>query len=408
MALVALLVHQELKRTRQWRRANRFVKKFTKQGATPVKKLWQLADAMAFHMQIGLASNDSSGLQMIVTDIDSLPTGDEEGLFYGLDLGRTDLRLSRVKMGGKDSRVINQEVKAVPIPASLMVGSLKEGKDMVEEINKALQNKGVHLHVSELVNDTVATLASGRYFGFNAVAAVILGMGTNASYVEDALSIPKCEGPLPLSGEMVINIEWGNFHSGDLPITEFDISLDVESLNPGEQIFDKLISGMCLGEIVRKALLRLSEETSLPGDSVPPKLRIPFALRTSDMAAMHQDTSEGLEVVAEKLKESPQLRELAVKICDIVTNRAARLTAAAIVGILKKMDKMKVQQQMLVAVDGELYEHYRLYRDYLHGTVNEMLGNQLRSQVMIKHLDDGSGIGAALLAASYSHYVKDS
>lgn len=35
------------------------------------------------------------------------------------------------------------------------------------------------------------------------VAAVILGMGTNAAYVERKLEVPKCHGPLPFSGEMV-------------------------------------------------------------------------------------------------------------------------------------------------------------------------------------------------------------
>lgn len=35
----------------------------------------------------------------------------------------------------------------------------------------------------------------------------------------------------------VINMEWGNFRSSHLPLTEFDHSLDAESLNPGEQVF---------------------------------------------------------------------------------------------------------------------------------------------------------------------------
>lgn len=34
----------------------------------------------------------------------------------------------------------------------------------------------------------------------------------------------------------VINMEWGNFRSSHLPLTEFDVALDAESLNPGEQV----------------------------------------------------------------------------------------------------------------------------------------------------------------------------
>jgi hexokinase len=31
-------------------------------------------------------------------------------------------------------------------------------------------------------------------------------------------------------------MEWGNFKSSLLPITEYDEALDFESLNPGEQV----------------------------------------------------------------------------------------------------------------------------------------------------------------------------
>lgn len=31
-------------------------------------------------------------------------------------------------------------------------------------------------------------------------------------------------------------MEWGNFRSSHLPLTEYDIVLDAESLNPGEQV----------------------------------------------------------------------------------------------------------------------------------------------------------------------------
>lgn len=53
------------------------------------------------------------------------------------------------------------------------------------------------------VNDTVGTLAGGRYYKGDVIAAVILGTGTNAAYVERASAIPKWHGPLPKSGEMV-------------------------------------------------------------------------------------------------------------------------------------------------------------------------------------------------------------
>jgi Hexokinase len=53
------------------------------------------------------------------------------------------------------------------------------------------------------INDTIGTLAGGRYYDQDVTIAVILGTGTNAAYVENAGNIPKWQGLLPKSGEMV-------------------------------------------------------------------------------------------------------------------------------------------------------------------------------------------------------------
>jgi hexokinase len=50
------------------------------------------------------------------------------------------------------------------------------------------------------------------------------------------------------------------------------------------QIFEKIISGMYLGDIVRRVLLKMAEEAQFFGDTVPPKLRIPFILRYDDLS----------------------------------------------------------------------------------------------------------------------------
>lgn len=47
------------------------------------------------------------------------------------------------------------------------------------------------------------------------------------------------------------------------------------------QIFEKMISGMYLGEILRRVLLRMAEVAALFGDTVPPKLKTQFILRYS-------------------------------------------------------------------------------------------------------------------------------
>ncbi|XP_022755557.1 hexokinase-2-like [Durio zibethinus] len=169
-----------------------------------------------------------------------------------------------------------QSIEVFAIPAD----ELKEIRNNFDSLCKIHSRFiGLDMRVSTLVNDTIGTLAGDGYTNNDVVAAVILGTRSNAAYVERAQAIPKYHGLLPKLGEMVINIEWGNFRSSHLPLTKYDHALDDESLNPGEQIYEKVISGMYLGEIVHRVLCRMAEEAAFFGDTVPPKLKVPFVLR---------------------------------------------------------------------------------------------------------------------------------
>ncbi|KAL0339023.1 UNVERIFIED_CONTAM: Hexokinase-2 [Sesamum angustifolium] len=475
-AAAVVVMRRQMKSSGRWAKAEAILRELEEKCGTPTAKLRQVADAMTVEMRAGLASEGGSKLKMLISYVDNLPTGDEKGLFYALDLGGTNFRVMRVQLVVKDG-IIKQESEEVSIPPHLMVGSSHElfdfiaaalakfvdsegedvhlppgrqrelgftfsfpvrqlslasgtlikwtkgfliedavGEDVVGELTKAMERLGLDMRVAALVNDTVGTLAGGRYNNPDVIAAVILGTGTNAAYVERAHAIPKWQGLLPKSGEMVINMEWGNFRSSHLPLTEFDQTLDVESLNPGEQIFEKIISGMYLGEIVRRVLCRMAEEASFFGDTIPPKLKIPFILRTPDMSTMHHDTSPDLKVVGSKLKDilevpnsSLKMRKIIVEICDIVATRGARLSAAGILGILKKLGRDTVKegekQRSVIALDGGLFEHYTKFRNCMESTLKELLGD-VAENIIVEHSNDGSGIGAALLAASHSQYLE--
>lgn len=99
-----------------------------------------------------------------------------------------------------------------------------------------------------------------------------------------------------------------------------------------------------------------------------------------------------------------------VELCDIVATRGARLAAAGIMGILKKIGRDTVRdgdnQKTVVAMDGGLFEHYTIFSQCLESTLKEMLGEEVSQNIVIEHANDGSGIGAALLAASHSHYLE--
>ncbi|XP_048562093.1 hexokinase-8-like isoform X1 [Triticum urartu] len=442
-------------------------------SATPPSLLRDVAAAMADEMCAGLEMEGGSRVKMLLSYVDKLPTGREEGLFYGLDLGGTNFRVLKVQLGGNDKHAISCESREVAIPPHLMSGSSSElfgfiaselakfvadeekgtslsngktrelgftfsfpvrqrsvasgtlvkwtkafsiedavGKDVVAELQTAMQKQGLDMHVAALINDAVGTLAGARYYDEDVVAGVIFGTGTNAAYVEKANAIPKWEGELPSSGQMVINMEWGNFYSCHLPVTEYDQALDNESLNPGEQIYEKLTSGMYLGEIVRRVLLKLSLQSAIFGEIDHTKLKTHFHLRTPHISAMHHDDTPDLKTVEEKLKEileiagtSLETRKMVVEICDIVARRAARLAAAGLAGILKKLgrDGSVDKRRSVIAIDGGLFEHYSKFSKCLETTLNELLGESSKF-IVVKHADDGSGIGAALIAASQSQY----
>ncbi|XP_022893297.1 hexokinase-1-like [Olea europaea var. sylvestris] len=477
-AAAVLVTRHRMKSSGKWTKAKAILRELEEKCGTPTGMLLQVADAMTVEMHAGLASEGGSKLKMLISYIYNFCFSDEKGVFYALDLGGTNFRVLRVQLGGKENRVVKKEPEVLSIPPHLMVGSSLElfdfiaaalanfvategedfvhppgrqrelgftfsfpvkqlslasgtltkwtkgfliedaiGQDIVGELTKAMERVGLDMHVTALVNDTVGTLAGGQYNHPDVIAAVILGTGTNAAYVEWANAIPKWQGPLPKSGEMVINMEWGNFRSSHLPLTEYDRSLDAESLNPGEQIFEKIISGMYLGEIVRRVFCRLAEEASFFGDDIPIKLRIPFIIRIPVMAAMHHDDTADLKLVGSKLKDileipnsSLKMRKMIVEVCEIVATRGARLSAAGIFGILKKLGRDTVKkgekQRSVIALDGGLFEQYSEFRNCLKNTLKELLGEEVSESVNIELSKDSSGIGAALIAASHSQYLE--
>ena len=99
-----------------------------------------------------------------------------------------------------------------------------------------------------------------------------------------------------------------------------------------------------------------------------------------------------------------------MELCDLVATRGARLAAAGIFGIIKKLGRDTVKegekQKSVVALDGGLYEHYTKFRTCMESTLKELLGEEVASNILVEHSNDGSGIGAALLAASHSQYLE--
>lgn len=462
-----LLVRWKKRDERRWRQTQRILRKFANDCATPVPKLWHIAFDLVSDMQTSLCDQSQTDYVMHPSFIYSLPKGTEEGLYYGINLREDSFVMLRARLRGKKEPepITDLDKEEVEIPSDIMSSSYKElfdyialklavfisintktnpvtpkgklgftasfplhegpsaagenvikwksfpfndtaGKELAREFNEALEKHGIDLRVSALVDGTLGDLAGGRYYNRDCVAAVTLGQATNAVYVESSQFIPN--GDLNKFGETVIDMQWGNFNTPHLPITEFDVALDSESSNPGFRIFEKLIGGRYLGEVVRRVLLKMAKETALFGETVPAKLKTPYILRSPDMAAMHQDTSENRDTIQEKLMEifgitytSLAVREIIAEVCDVVAERGARLAGACIVGIMKKRGRIN-DKKSVVIIEGGLYEHYRVFRNLLHSSVWEMLGSTLSENVIVEQAHGGSGAGAIFVAAAHS------
>ncbi|KAL6564637.1 hypothetical protein OROMI_016087 [Orobanche minor] len=66
-----------------------------------------------------------------------------------------------------------------------------------------------------------------------------------------------------------------------------------------------------------------------------------------------------------------------------------------------------VNRKSVITIEGGLYEHYRVYRNYLHSSVWKMLGSDLSDNVVVEHSHGGSDAVSIFLAASQTDHMLD-
>jgi hexokinase len=269
-----------------------------------------------------------------------------------------------------------------------------EGKNVGELMQAALDRKGLaHIRAQAIINDTTGTLLTAAYTDNATTIGAICGTGHNSCYLEP--NHPLTQQP------MIVNMESGNFDQ--IPQTSYDAWLDDSSEKPGEQRLEKIASGRYLGEIVRLIVSDLLREGSLAG--APERLQTPYSLTAEDISAMLADQTQDLEAVAGiaatcwgmgKLEANE--RAALKTIAGLVVRRSACLVAATWAGVLYKIDPA-LSRHHTIAVDGSLYEKMPGYAEALAQAMKDILGVG-SNQVTIRLSKDGSGIGAAIAAAT--------
>jgi hexokinase len=279
------------------------------------------------------------------------------------------------------------------------------GFDVSQLLNEAFSRAGLSVSVTALANDTIGTLCSAAFTRPKARVGVILGTGSNAAYIESAAAIPKWTGSK--EGDMLINMEWGGFGSLPgaapvLPLHAADNAIDLLTPNPTKQRFEKMISGLYLGELARLLLVQLVTAGALFSRDHASKgkcsLFIHWALSTAMMSTIAEDTSADLSAVEFVLRDALEIkystvedRKLVAEVCLLVGRRAARLAAAGVAATVRKMGEKG--KGCVVGIDGSVYKKYPHFKEWMEEALKE-----LGTECELTHAEDGSGIGAALIA----------
>ncbi|CAG8977592.1 hypothetical protein HYALB_00008368 [Hymenoscyphus albidus] len=295
-----------------------------------------------------------------------------------------------------------------------------EGENVVPMFEAAIAKRGVPIKLTALINDTTGTLIASAYTDTKMKIGCIFGTGCNAAYMENCGSIPKIAHlNLPPDTPMAINCEWGAFDNEHkvLPRTPYDNIVDKDSPRPGQQAFEKMIAGLYLGEIFRLVLVDLHENKDIhifQGQNID-KLRKAYTLDSSFLSLVEEDPFENLSETADlfstKLLISanrPEL-ELIRRLAELIGTRAARLSACGVSAIAKK----KNYKTCHVGADGSVFNKYPHFKSRGAQAMREILDWPAKKSpkeedpIEILAAEDGSGVGAALIAALTLKRVKE-
>lgn len=208
---------------------------------------------------------------------------------------------------------------------------------------------------------------------------------------------------------MIINLEWGAFGDNNELAdihTVYDKIVDENSENCNQQIFEKMVSGMYLGELLRLVLLDMVREKLIFDGTMPPILNIRQSLTTEVISQIENDppgTYRATKQFFQKIGvENPTDGDcLNVRYAaECISRRSANLVAAGLSVILNKINETDVT----IGVDGSVYRYHPHYHQLLMNKISELVNDNIKYDIMLS--EDGSGRGAAVLASAVCHESK--
>ncbi|KAJ6223367.1 hypothetical protein RDWZM_001912 [Blomia tropicalis] len=287
------------------------------------------------------------------------------------------------------------------------------GKDPVELLQQEMDAIQLPVRVVALMNDATGTLIYGKYLDKNTFAGLILGSGTNIAYVEDVSRYRKISDPFKTFGKyvekFVVNSEFplfGDKGEMDSVKNKYDFQLDDASLTPHIYTYEKVTGGAFLGELLRFTLIDLVKNGLVLDGKLTDQLKTPASIQTASISAFEyefgnngfnaRDNTETRKLLINLGYESNQITADDCSIVtfagQLITNRSAIFIASAVAVFADHMNLPEVK----FACDGSLFKKHPKMERLINSYLSVMCPNR---KVVVFSADQGSGIGAAMLAA---------
>jgi hexokinase len=271
---------------------------------------------------------------------------------------------------GGDARLLRW-TKGVDIRE--MVGQFV-GKPLLDYLNE--KNK-IRFTGVKVLNDTIASLFAGLTDkSYDAYIGLIVGTGTNMATFIPSDKITKLDPECHVQGLIPVNLESGNFYPPFL--TAVDDTVDATSDSLGKQRFEKAVSGMYLGDILKAAFPLEEFEEKFDARKLTAIMNYPD---------IHKD--------------------IYVQVAHWIYNRSAQLVAASLAGliVLLKSYNRDIHRVCLIAEGSLFWSESRKDKNY-NILVMEKLQELLREleledvEVHINSMDNANLIGTGIAALS--------
>ena len=271
---------------------------------------------------------------------------------------------------GGDARLLRW-TKGVDIRE--MVGQFV-GKPLLDYLNE--KNK-IRFTGVKVLNDTIASLFAGLTDkSYDAYIGLIVGTGTNMATFIPSDKITKLDPECHVQGLIPVNLESGNFYPPFL--TAVDDTVDATSDSLGKQRFEKAVSGMYLGDILKAAFPLEEFEEKFDARKLTAIMNYPD---------IHKD--------------------IYVQVAHWIYNRSAQLVAASLAGLiaLLKSYNRDIHRVCLIAEGSLFWSESRKDKNYKI-LVMEKLQELLREleledvEVHINSMDNANLIGTGIAALS--------